>query len=153
MKITLDFSGIEETLKQLESCATDKEQREANKRIVQRSAPIVKESMQRHIPVSADNKKSGRSLKGGRSSRPKSGHARENVPINKIVVRGIQAEVDVGWKLDDNSEYFYMKFVEWGTWKMPPRDFIEVAIRETEYQIAAIAEQEYKALIARKLGG
>ena len=147
MKIKLDFSGIEETLKQLEDCATDKEQRAANKRVVERSQPIVKKAMQGHIPVSADNATSGKI-----GYRP-GGHAKENVPISKIRISGTQAWAEVGWTLGDSSEYFYMKFVEWGTWKMPPRDFIEVAIRETEYQIAAIAEQEYKALIARKLGG
>ncbi|MEE0110815.1 MAG: HK97-gp10 family putative phage morphogenesis protein [Oscillospiraceae bacterium] len=147
MKIKLDFSGIEETLKQLEDCATDKEQRAANKRVVERSQPIVKKAMQGHIPVSADNATSGKI-----GYRP-GGHAKENVPISKIRTSGTQAWAEVGWTLGDSSEYFYMKFVEWGTWKMPPRDFIEVAIRETEYQIAAIAEQEYKALIARKLGG
>lgn len=147
MKITLDFSGIQDTMKQLEAVATDQEQREANKRIVNRSTPIVKQAMQGHVPVSSDNSKSGRI-----GYRP-GGHAKENVPISKITTRGTQAWADVGWTLGDSSEYFYMKFVEWGTWKMPPRDFIEVAIRETEHQIAAIAEQEYKALLDRKLGG
>lgn len=147
MKITLDFSGIEETLKQMEDCATEQEQRAANKRIVERGEQIVKRAMQGHIPVSANNAKSGKI-----GYRP-GGHAKENVPISNIRTSGAQAWAEVGWTLGDSSEYFYMKFVEWGTWKMPPRDFIEVAIRETEYQIAAIAEQEYKALIARKLGG
>jgi hypothetical protein len=36
---------------------------------------------------------------------------------------------------------------------MPPRDFIEVAIRETETQIVEIAREEYEALLEKKLGG
>lgn len=147
MKIHLDFSGLEETLKALEECCTEKEQKKANKRIVERSTPIVKQAMQKRIPVSADNSKSGRE-----GCRP-GGHAKDNVPISEIRTRGTQAWAEVGWTLGDSSEYFYMKFVEWGTWKMPPRDFIEVAIKETEKQNAAIAEEEYKALLARKLGG
>lgn len=147
MKIYLDFSGLEETLKALEECAAETEQRAANKRIVDRSIPIVKEAMQRRIPVSADNSKSGKE-----GYRP-GGHAKENVPISKISTRGTQAWAEVGWQLGDSSEYFYMKFVEWGTWKMPPRDFIEVAIEETQGRIAEIAKEEYEALLARKLGG
>lgn len=147
MKISLDFSGLEETLKALEECATETEQKAANKRIVERSTPIVKEAMQKHIPVSADNSKSGKA-----GYRP-GGHAKKNVPIGKISTRGAQAWAEVGWQLGDSSEYFYMKFVEWGTWKMPPRDFVEVAIRETENRIAEIAKEEYDALLARKLGG
>lgn len=147
MKIHLDFSGLEETLKALEECCTEKEQKKANKRIVERSTPIVKQAMQKRVPVSGDNSKSGKE-----GYRP-GGHAKENVPISAIRTRGTQAWAEVGWTLGDSSEYFYMKFVEWGTWKMPPRDFIEVAIKETEKQIAAIAEEEYTALLARKLGG
>lgn len=147
MKIKLDFSGLEELMKSLEDCATDTELKAANKRIVNRSTPIVKEAMQKRIPVSADNSKSGKV-----GYRP-GGHAKNNVPISRISTRGTQAWAEVGWTLGDSSEYFYMKFVEWGTWKMPPRDFIEIAIKETEDQIAAIAKDEYEALLARKLGG
>lgn len=147
MKIELDFSGLEELMKNLEDCATDTELKAANKRIVNRSTPIVKEAMQKRIPVSADNSKSGKA-----GYRP-GGHAKNNVPISRISTRGTQAWAEVGWTLGDSSEYFYMKFVEWGTWKMPPRDFVEIAIKETEDQIAAIAKDEYEALLARKLGG
>lgn len=134
-------------MKALEDCATDVEMKEANKRIVKRSTPIVKEVMQKHVPVSGDNSKSGKA-----GYRP-GGHAKNNVPISKISTRGTQAWAEVGWTLGDSSEYFYMKFVEWGTWKMPPRDFIRIAIKETEGQIAQIAKEEYEALLARKLGG
>lgn len=147
MKIALDFSGLEELMKNLEDCATDTELKAANKRIVNRSTPIVKEAMQKRIPVSANNAKSGKA-----GYRP-GGHAKNNVPISRISTRGTQAWAEVGWTLGDSSEYFYMKFVEWGTWKMPPRDFIEIAIKETEDQIAAIAKDEYEALLALKLGG
>lgn len=147
MKIQLDFSGLEELMKSLEECATDTELKAANKRIVNRSTPIVKEAMQKRIPVSADNSKSGKA-----GYRP-GGHAKQNVPISRISTQGTQAWAEVGWTLGDSSEYFYMKFVEWGTWKMPPRDFIEIAIKETEDQIAAIAKEEYEALLALKLGG
>ena len=147
MKFSLDFSGLTEQLKALEEVASEKEMKAANKRVVERSTPFVKEAMQKHIPVSGDNSKSGKE-----GYRP-GGHAKENVPISKISTRGTQAWAEVGWQLGDSSEYFYMKFVEWGTWKMPPRDFIVVAIRETENRIAAIAKEEYEALLARKLGG
>lgn len=147
MKFSLDFSGLTEQLKALEEVASEKEMKAANKRVVERSTPFVKEAMQKHIPVSGDNSKSGKE-----GYRP-GGHAKENVPISKISTRGTQAWAEVGWDLGDASEYFYMKFVEWGTWKMPPRDFIEVTIRETEAKIVEIAKDEYEALLKKKLGG
>lgn len=146
MKFNLDFSGLKEQLKTLKTVASDKEMKAANKRIVERSTPIVKEAMQKHIPVSADNSKSGKE-----GYRP-GGHAKANVPISRISTSGTQAWAEVGWTLGDSSEYFYMKFVEWGTWKMAPRDFIEVAIRETEAKIVEIAKDEYEQLL-KKLEG
>lgn len=134
-------------MKSLEECTTDTELKATNKRIVNRSTPIVKEAMEKRIPVSANNATSGKV-----GYRP-GGHAKQNVPISRISTRGTQAWAEVGWTLGDSSEYFYMKFVEWGTWKMPPRDFIEAAIKETENQIAQIAKEEYEALLAAKLGG
>lgn len=147
MKVELDLSGIKELLEELESCATDAEIKKANKRIVNRSTPIVKGAMQKHIPVSPDHSKSGK--KGYRTSE----HAKQVVPIGAIHTKGTTAWADVGWTLQDNSEYFYMKFVEWGTWRMPPKDFIEVAVKETERKITEIARQEYEELLAKKLGG
>lgn len=153
MKMNVEFSGLTETLKALEECATDKELRRTNKAIVERAQPTVHQSMKKRIPVSADNSKSGRGLKGGRSSRPEHGHAKDNIPIEKVRVRGTTATGEVGWTLSDNSEYFYMKFVEWGTVNMPPRPFIAAAAREADRPLRDIAEEEYTALLARKLGG
>lgn len=153
MKMYMDFSGLEETLKALEECASDKEMKATNKKIVERAQPSVHSSMKKRIPVSIDNSKSGRSLKGGRSSRPTHGHAKDNIPVEKVRFRGTSASGEVGWELSDTSEYFYMKFVEWGTLKMPPRPFIAAAAKEAERPLSDIAEQEYSALLARKLGG
>ena len=93
MKFSLDFSGLTEQLKALEEVASEKEMKAANKRVVERSTPIVKEAMQKHIPVSGDNSKSGKE-----GYRP-GGHAKENVPISKISTRGTQAWAEVGWVL------------------------------------------------------
>lgn len=45
MKITLDFSGLKEQLKALEEVASEKEMKAANKRVVERSTPIVKQDI------------------------------------------------------------------------------------------------------------
>ena len=84
MKISYDIRGLQEMVKAMEEVASDREIAKANKRVVQRTQTHVKESMRKHIPVSADNSKSGRSLKYGRESRPSHGHARDNIPVEPV---------------------------------------------------------------------
>lgn len=61
---------------------------------------------------------------------------------------------EVGWKLNgDAQNWFYMKFVEWGTSKMPPRDFLNNTKSECESEYHMIADQEYQKALNEKLGG
>ena len=63
-------------------------------------------------------------------------------------------KAQIGWNLNGDAEnWFYMKFVEWGTSKMPPRDFLDNTKSELEGQYHAIAEQEYQKALNEKLGG
>lgn len=152
MKISYDIRGPQEMIKAMEEVASDREIAMANKRVVERTQEYVKENMKRNIPVSADNSKSGRSLKYGRESRPSHGHAKDNIPVEKVKMYRTRASGEVGWTLSDDSEYFYMKFVEWGTWKMPPRPFIEQAAKAARAPLTRIAKEEFGALIDSKLG-
>ena len=139
--------GKAKLTKACEDCASDVELKAVNRRIVERSIPILKTAMQKRIPVSVDNSKSGRD-----GCRP-GGHAKPNVPVSSIKTTGTSASAEVGWQLSDASEYFYMKFVNWGTTKMRPREFIQAAIDEVEGQINTIAREEYEALLSTKIGG
>ena len=95
------------------------------------------------IPRSADNSKSGRN-----GYRPP-GHARDNIPKKVTTKKG-----EVGWELNgDAQNWFYMKFVEWGTSKMPPRDFLNNTKSECESEYHMIADQEYQKALNEKLGG
>lgn len=145
--VGITFEGLEELTKACEDCASELELANVNRKIVERSSAVVKSAMQKRIPMSGDNSKSGKN-----GVRP-GGHARPNVPVSAIKFDGAAASAEVGWKLSDNSEYFYMKFVNWGTTKMAPREFIQSAIAEVEGQISEIARQEYEALLKTKIGG
>ena len=125
---------------------------ETNKRIVQRGADIGHKAMKQKAPRSKDHSKSGRGYKGGGTMRPSGGHAAENIPLGNPRATGTAASAKVGWTLGDNSEYFYMKFVNWGTVKMPPRNFIDPAAAVVEPQLPGIAMQEYEKTIQQTLG-
>lgn len=85
-------------------------------------AKRARAEMKKHVPVSGDNARSGT-----RGNRPVHGHARDNIPATVRTKDG-DTYVDVGWRISDNSEYFYMKFVEWGTHgthPQPAKRFLE----------------------------
>ena len=101
------------------------------------------------MPKSRNQNLSGRGF--GSKSHP-SGHAADAIPLEKVKVSGTRAEADVGWTKADNSEHFYVKFINWGTVKRPPQEFIYKAGRAVEGQIQSIAESEYQDYLNKTVG-
>lgn len=142
MQININFTGMDEAVKKVERLSTEAEIRETNRKIYKQCADVTEPRMKRHMPKSTDNRKSGK--KGYRPP----GHAADNIP-KKVTYNSAK----VGWQLNGDAEnWFYMKFVEWGTSKMPPRDFLENTKEESEGDYRRIAEQEYLSLLDEKMG-
>ena len=143
MQISFEFEGLKEIQKQLEQLADAAEIRKTNKEIFQQCVDVTQPRMQAKMPRSANNAKSGK--KGYRPP----GHAKDNVPKNVTANYG-----EVGWTLlGDAENWFYMKFVEWGTSKQPPQDFILSVREESDADYSRIADKEYQKLLDKKLGG
>lgn len=143
MRITLEFEGLKELQRQLEQLTDEGEMSVTNKSIFQKCADVTHPRMQSHMPRSANNAKSGE--KGYRPS----GHAKDNIP-KKVTTK----QAEVGWTLlGDAANWFYMKFVEWGTSKQPPQDFIYNTLNECDGEYSKIAETEYQKLLNEKIGG
>lgn len=149
MRIEMEFQGMEELVKALEKCATDSEIQSLNKRIVTKAQPIIKGEMTGKMPKSRNQNVSGRGF--GSRSHPSS-HAADAIPLDKVKASGTRAEADVGWTKADNSEHFYVKFINWGTVERPPQEFIYKAGRAAEGQIQQIAEKEYQDFLNRTVG-
>lgn len=149
MRIEMEFKGLEELVKTFEKAATDSEIKEVNKSIVEKSEPTIKRIMSGKIPKSSDISKSGRGF-GSKSS--VSSHAADSVPVGKVKYKGTGASADIGWEKSDNSEHFYVKFINWGTIYQPPREFIYATGREADGELQKIAEQEYQSYLDRTVG-
>lgn len=54
MKVEMEFQGLQELLKAFEDAASDAEIAEVNRKIVEKSEPVVKKIMSGKIPKSAD---------------------------------------------------------------------------------------------------
>lgn len=108
MKIEMEFQGLKELMKAFEDAASDEDIRAVNKKIVEQGEPVVKRIMSGKIPKSADIKLSGRGF-GSKSS--VTSHAADRVPLGAVKVKDTGASADVGWEKSDNSEHFYVKFI------------------------------------------
>lgn len=147
MQISFDGKALDNLLSQLQVAASESKIQKANEQIVREGSERAKEIMQPKVPVSGDNTKSGR-----KGSRP-GGHARPNVPIGKIKDNGQSGKAaEVGWQLSDGSEYFYMKFVNWGTARQPPQDFVDSTAEQVEPELQKIGERQYQQLLDETLG-
>lgn len=143
MRIRFEFEGLNEIQRQLEQLADDAEIKATNKKIFQSCVNVTEPRMRGKIPRSTDNTKSGK--KGYRPP----GHAKDNLPTKVTSTYG-----EVGWPLlTDAENWFYLKFVEWGTSRQPPQDFIFNTREECDADYSRIAEAEYQKLLTRKLGG
>ena len=149
MKIEMEFQGLAELVKAFEKAASDDEIKATNRKIVEKSEPVVKRIMSGKVPKSADISKSGRGF-GSKSS--VSSHAADSVPIGKVKVKDTGASAEVGWEKSDRSEHFYVKFINWGTIYQPPREFIFATGREADDELQKIAEQEYQSFLDNTVG-
>lgn len=131
----IEITGI----KELEASFTELESKviAANTEALLQSANVVKSKAQELAPKANDHSKSGPQHKGQARKTPPD-HIADSIPISKIKnVKG-NSQIDVGWKLNDNSQYVYAKWVEWGTSKMPPRPFLQEALDDSEGEILSI---------------
>ena len=147
MQIRLDGTVLQELVQALETAGGDAAMGAADKRIVKRGADLAKPEMERRIPRARDH-----STSGSATSKPSNGPAADNVPQENPKKSGDTYAAKVGWTLEDNSEYFYMKFVNWRTLKMPPRDFVTPTAQAVEPKLQRIAEEEYQAELDKHLG-
>ena len=141
MKIEMEFQGLQELVKVFEKTASDEDIKRVNKKIVEKSKVVVKNAMSTKIPKSSNIQLSGRGF-GTKSS--VSAHAADSIPVGKVKMKQTGASADVGWEKTDNSEHFYVKFINWGTIYRPPKEFIYETAKEVDTELQKIAEREYQ---------
>ena len=144
--VTMNFDGLKELMEQVNRLANEQEILQLEKRIVTKNRDIALEHMKPKVARSTDNQKSGK--KGYRPP----GHAADNIPVSGIRTSGGAPTAVVGWEKSDNSAFFYMKFVEWGTYKMAPRDFVYSTIEECREAFNANTESKMQNFLNSTLG-
>lgn len=61
------------------------------------------------------------------------GHMADNIPL-KLVKENNDRAIEYGWEKSDNSDYYYAKFVEWGTSnnKYPKQPFLNKSMSKNK---------------------
>lgn len=150
MDIEIDFREIKELENKFKKLATLAEIENVDRKILTRCRDITKEKMKPKIPVSSNHNKSGRKTKGQPRQVPVNGHAKDNIPAKIKKNRG-NLSAEVGWQVSDNEDYFYVKFLNWGTTKIKPSNFIDATKNECEDTYVVYAEKEYQEFLNRCL--
>lgn len=138
----IEVTGLRELIKQCEEIATPRELETTDKLALKKCSNLAEKEVEKLIPVSKDVSKSGR--KGSRTFQ----HAKDNVPI-KIKNVGGKMMAIIGWEKSDNSPYFYMKFIEFGTSKMPPQAPFKKVFIKQRGKWDEIFIEEYEKLVEK----
>ena len=96
------------------------------KNALSKAGNMVKESMEEKAPRSRDTKK----------------HMADNIRVSKIERADGIDFVNIGPTKDDASEFFYSKFTEYGTSKMPAQHWAEKSLKENQKDINNVIKEE-----------
>lgn len=146
MNINMEFKGLDELIKNVESMASETEMAKVNREIIKEAAEKGKELLKSRITRSKDNSKSGK--KGYRPS----GHYADNVPSTNIKKKGSFYYCTLG-ETKEEGTYFYWNFKEWGTSKIVAVPAFGETREDVEALLIEIGLKEYTKLLQRKLGG
>lgn len=96
------------------------------KKALDRAGNIVKESMEQKAPRSKLSKR----------------HMADNIKVSEIEQENGVDFVKIGPNKGDNSEFFYSKFSEWGTSKIPAQHWAENSVLENKKKINDVIKEE-----------
>lgn len=98
------------------------------KKALDKAGELVKGSMERKAPKSKEIKR----------------HMADNIKVSEIKKENGVDFVNIGPNKGDNSEFYYSKFTEWGTSKIPAQHWAEKSVLENKRNINEIIMDELK---------
>jgi len=96
------------------------------KNALDKAAELVKNSMERKAPRSEETKK----------------HMADNIEVSEIEKKNGVDFIKIGPNKGDNSEFFYSKFTEWGTSKIPAQHWAVNSLLENKREINQVIKEE-----------
>ncbi|WP_368657632.1 HK97-gp10 family putative phage morphogenesis protein [Metabacillus halosaccharovorans] len=103
-------------------------------------AEIVRAKVSEQAPRSDKPRKQKEGTQSWRTGE----HAADHITASRVKMVNGSKVIEVGISRGDNSHYFYLKFHEYGTVKMPPRPFMRRSLRMSRDNARAIMRYIYK---------
>jgi len=135
----IDLLGVDQMIakiKQLNAQASRVENR-----AIREGAKLMQEAIGRRAPRSQSPRQPTSPSQKWRTGQ----HAADNIKISNVRKDRQGKYALVGVQKRDNSRYFYLKFIEWGTTKMRAQPFMEPTAQEMQQQVLAKIREELKA--------
>lgn len=120
----LELQGLEELIHRVNKLGVKGEG--IKKNTLKSAGKIVKSSMEKKAPRSKLAKK----------------HMADHITVSEIEKEDGIDFIKIGPNKGDNSEFYYSKFTEWGTSKIPAQHWAEKSVRENKREIDAIIKEE-----------
>lgn len=98
------------------------------KKALDKAGAIVKSSMEAKAPRSKLSKR----------------HMADNIKVSEVEQENGVDYIKIGPNKGDNSEFFYSKYTEWGTSKIPAQHWAEKSVLENKRKINEILSEELK---------
>lgn len=122
----IELEGMQELIDKVNKLGAKGEVIKKNTLI--KAGTLVKNAMEKKAPRSILNKK----------------HMADNIKMSDIEKENGVDYIKIGPNKGDNSEFFYSKFTEWGTTKIPAQHWAENSILENKKEINEIIVEELK---------
>ena len=120
----LDLLGMEELIDQVNKLGSRGEA--IKKKALAKAGDFVKSSMEKNAPKSQLAKR----------------HMADHIKVSEIKKENGIDYIDIGPNKGDNSEFFYSKFTEWGTSKIPAQHWAENSVLENKRKLREVILEE-----------
>lgn len=125
----IELQGMDELIDKVNRLGAEGEK--IKKKALDKAGELVKLSMEAKAPRSNESKK----------------HMADNIIVSDIEKEDGTDIIKIGPNKGDNSEFFYSKFTEWGTSKIPAQHWAENSVLENKRAINnAIGEELQRGL-------
>lgn len=122
--VKLELEGMEELIDKVNKLGEKGEV--IKKKALDKAGELVKSTMETRAPKSEETKR----------------HMAENIQVSEIQKENGVDFIKVGPNKGDNSEFFYSKFTEWGTSKIPAQHWAEKSVLENKREINETIKRE-----------
>lgn len=120
----IELEGMQELIDKVNKLG--REGNKIKKAALEKSAVIVKESMEKKAPRSEENKE----------------HMADHIEISDIGTADGIDYIKIGPDKGDISEFYYSKFTEWGTSKIPAQHWASKSVKENQKKINETIKEE-----------